>query len=245
MSLFGPAAIPRASGHLTPETVNTGISAYPSDSQELSQKCVRLNVESFAGVPAPTLWPPPPPSGGGWVGSIRQLARWTWASSLLFAAPAGRRGESPQRHEDAKRPNSYRSDAAWRPEKQKRGRSPRNETSILPRPRAETQSLRVFAPLRFSPSSSVPAGHGVHRSFRPAREPPGRQMSTPRVKRQDPTPGWLGRSRACAARRSAHPSCRSSGRSGWRRHDRPDSDTLRAACQPAASPPRSRRPSPC
>src|SRR4029453_19199886 len=70
MSLFGPAAIPRAMGHLTPETVNTGISAYPSDSQELSQKCVRLNVESFGGVPAPTPWPPSPNEAGRGVGVV-------------------------------------------------------------------------------------------------------------------------------------------------------------------------------
>jgi hypothetical protein len=125
-------------------------------------------------------------------------------------------------------------DAAWRPEKQKRGRSPRNET----------QPLRVFASLRFNAYRS-PLDMGSIARF-VTRSAAGQDCpAIPCVNQQDSTRGWRGRSPACAARRSAHPPCRSSARSGWRRHGRPDSGRPRAACRPVASPRRSRRPSPC
>jgi hypothetical protein len=111
--------------------------------------------------PAPTLRPPPPPKRGRMGGGLSANSPAGHGLHRSFSPPPRDEGENHRK--DTKTQRGRIPIGATRhggPKNKSAGEARAMKLSILPRPRAETQSLRVFASLRFSPSSSVPAGHG-------------------------------------------------------------------------------------
>jgi hypothetical protein len=129
----------------------------------------RVNFGVLGYAPPASPAPPSPRSGrrSGW-GPVRQLARWTWASSLAFA-------------QILRRGMIHREDATTQ-----RSRAGQLGPGIS-LGRSLSSRLRVFA---VQPSgASPPAGHGLHRLFPPA---PAARSNFATQRRKDAEAAHLG-----------------------------------------------------